>query len=29
VVRWQMDRRRLAGWEADWNFTGPRWTRHR
>jgi hypothetical protein len=29
LVRWQMDRRRLAGWEADWNFTGPRWTRHR
>jgi hypothetical protein len=29
VVRWQMDRRRLASWEADWAFTGPRWTRHR
>jgi len=29
VVRWQIDRRRLAGWEADWAFTGPRWTRHR
>lgn len=29
LVRWQMDRRRLAGWEADWAFTGPRWTRHR
>lgn len=29
VVRWQMDRRRLAGWEADWAFTGPRWSRHR
>jgi hypothetical protein len=22
-----LDRRRLAGWEADWAATGPRWTR--
>ena len=22
-----LDRRRLAGWEADWNAVGPRWTR--
>lgn len=27
LVRWVMDRRRLAGWEADWAFTGPRWTK--
>jgi len=29
LTRWLMDRRRLAGWEADWDFTGPRWTKHR
>jgi hypothetical protein len=29
LVRWVMDRRRLAGWEADWALTGPRWTRRR
>lgn len=29
LVRWVMDRRRLANWEADWDFTGPRWTKHR
>ena len=29
LIRWMMDRRRLAGWEADWDFTGPRWTKHR
>jgi hypothetical protein len=29
LLRWMMDRRRLAGWEADWAFTGPRWTKHR
>jgi hypothetical protein len=29
LIRWVMDRRRLAGWEADWDFTGPRWTKHR
>jgi hypothetical protein len=28
TVRWAMDRRRLAGWEANWAFVGPRWTRH-
>jgi hypothetical protein len=25
--RWLLDRRRLAGWEAEWNSVGPRWTR--
>jgi len=29
VVRWMLDRRRLAGWEADWASIGPRWTRLR
>jgi hypothetical protein len=29
LVRWVMDRRRIAAWEADWAFTGPRWTKHR
>ena len=29
LVRWLMNRRRLAGWEADWALTGPRWTRRR
>ncbi len=24
---WLLDRRRLAGWEADWDSVGPRWTR--
>jgi hypothetical protein len=24
---WPLDRRRLTGWEADWNAVGPRWTR--
>lgn len=28
TVRWVTDRRRLAGWEANWAFVGPRWTRH-
>ena len=22
-----LDRRRLAGWEADWNAVGPQWTK--
>jgi hypothetical protein len=26
VVRWSLNRRRLAGWDADWQATGPRWT---
>ncbi len=29
LVRWVMDRRRLAGWEAGWASTGPRWTQLR
>jgi hypothetical protein len=28
VVRWLMNRRRLAAWETGWASTGPRWTRH-
>lgn len=27
VARWLLDRRRLAGWEAEWAAVGPRWTR--
>jgi hypothetical protein len=27
--RWQLNRRRLADWEAEWATTGPGWTRHR
>jgi hypothetical protein len=26
AVRWTLDRRRLASWDADWLATGPRWT---
>jgi hypothetical protein len=29
VVRWLMNRRRLASWEANWAFVGPKWTKHR
>jgi hypothetical protein len=29
MVRWLMNRRRLAGWETGWAFIGPRWSRHR
>jgi hypothetical protein len=29
LCRVVIDRRRLAGWEADWALTGPRWTTHR
>lgn len=29
VARRALDRRRLAGWDADWRVTGPRWTHHR
>ena len=25
--QWLLDRRRLAGWEADWNTVGPQWTK--
>lgn len=26
AARWSLNRRRLAGWDADWQSTGPRWT---
>jgi hypothetical protein len=29
LVRWLMNRRRLAAWEMGWASTGPRWTRRR
>jgi hypothetical protein len=29
VARWALDRRRLAGWDADWLATGPRWSPRR
>ena len=29
LIRWVMDRRRLAGWEAGWAAIGPRWTQLR
>jgi hypothetical protein len=29
LVRWLMNRRRLAAWEAGWAYTGPRWSRRR
>ncbi len=29
AVRWLLNRRRLADWEARWASIGPRWTRHR
>jgi hypothetical protein len=25
--QWLLGRRRLAGWEADWNAVGPQWTK--
>jgi hypothetical protein len=28
LVRSQLNRRRLAGWESQWALIGPRWTRH-
>ena len=28
VVRWLMNRHRMAAWETGWAYTGPRWTRH-
>jgi hypothetical protein len=27
VLRWVLDRRRLAGWESAWAAVGPQWTR--
>ena len=29
LVRWVLDRRRLAAWDADWLATGPRWSSRR
>lgn len=29
LCRMLLDRRRLAGWESDWELTGPRWTMRR
>lgn len=29
VVRLLLNRRRLAGWETNWAFVGPKWTKHR
>lgn len=29
LCRVVLDRRRLAGWESDWELTGPRWTMRR
>jgi hypothetical protein len=26
LARWSLNRRRLAGWDADWQSTEPRWT---
>jgi hypothetical protein len=26
LARWSLNRRRLAGWDADWQATEPRWT---
>jgi hypothetical protein len=25
--QWLLDRRRMAGWEADWSTVGPQWTK--
>jgi hypothetical protein len=27
ILRWVLDRRRLAGWETAWASVGPQWTR--
>jgi hypothetical protein len=29
LARPSLDRRRLAGWDADWLATGPRWSPRR
>jgi hypothetical protein len=28
VIRWVLDRRRIAGWESAWLSVGPQWSRH-
>jgi hypothetical protein len=29
IMRMVMNRRRLAGWDADWAITAPMWSRQR
>ena len=29
LVRWGLNRRRLAAWDADWLAHGPRWSPRR
>jgi hypothetical protein len=29
LVRWSLNRRRMAAWDVDWRTTGPRWTTRR
>jgi len=26
LIRWVLNKRRMAAWDADWHATGPRWT---
>jgi hypothetical protein len=26
LTHWSLNKRRMAGWDADWQATGPRWT---
>ena len=26
LTRWWLNKRRMAGWDADWRVTGPRWS---
>ncbi len=26
LISWELDRRRMAAWDAEWRSTGPRWT---
>lgn len=26
LVRWSLNKRRMAAWDADWHAVGPRWT---
>jgi hypothetical protein len=26
LIRWTLNKRRMAAWDADWHATGPRWT---
>jgi hypothetical protein len=29
LVRWSLNRRRMAAWDVEWRTTGPRWTTRR